>query len=49
MSGQQIIFGLLEFLVSILVSFILIFGTYKFFLLLTRKFDEEKLHILVMN
>jgi len=42
MSGQQIIFGVIEFLVSILISFILIFGTYKLFLALTPKFDEEK-------
>jgi uncharacterized membrane protein YjfL (UPF0719 family) len=42
MSGQQIIFGLLEFLVSILISFILIFGSYRIILVLTRRFDEEK-------
>lgn len=42
MSAQQIIFGLLEFLVSIFISFILIFGSYKLFLLLTPRFDEEK-------
>lgn len=42
MSGQQIIFGLLEFLVSILISFILIFGSYRIILALTRRFDEEK-------
>jgi len=42
MSGQQIIFGLLEFLVSVLISFILIFGSYRILLLLTRRIDEEK-------
>ena len=42
MSGQQIIFGLLEFLVSVLISFILIFGSYRIVLLLTRRIDEEK-------
>lgn len=42
MSGQQIIFGIIEFLVSILISFILIFGTYRLFLILTPNFDEEK-------
>lgn len=42
MSAQQIIFGLLEFLVSIFISFILVFGSYKLFLLLTPRFDEEK-------
>ena len=42
MSGQQIIFGLLEFLVSVLISFILIFGSYRIVLVLTRRIDEEK-------
>jgi|Deesub1362B_J571_1020462.scaffolds.fasta_scaffold00444_22 putative membrane protein len=42
MSGQQVIFGLLEFLISIFVSFILIFGSYKLFLIITPKFDEER-------
>jgi uncharacterized membrane protein YjfL (UPF0719 family) len=42
MSGQQIIFGLLEFLVSILISFILIFGSYRIILVLTRRIDEEQ-------
>ncbi len=42
MSGQQIVFGLLEFLVSILISFILIFGSYRIILVLTRRIDEEK-------
>ena len=42
MSGQQIIFGLLEFLVSVLISFILIFGSYRIILVLTRRIDEEK-------
>jgi len=42
MSGQQIIFGLLEFLISIFVSFILIFGSYRLFLILTPRFDEER-------
>ncbi len=41
MSWQQIIFGLLEFLVSVLISFILIFATYRLLLLITRHFDEE--------
>lgn len=42
MSGQQIIFGLLEFLVSILISFILIFGSYRIIIVLTRRIDEER-------
>lgn len=42
MSMQQLIFGLLEFLVSVLISFILIFGSYRIILVLTRRIDEEK-------
>jgi len=42
MSGQQVIFGLLEFLVSVLISFILIFGSYRIVLILTGRIDEEK-------
>jgi putative membrane protein len=42
MSVQQLIFGLLEFFVSVLISFILIFGSYRIILILTRRFDEEK-------
>jgi uncharacterized membrane protein YjfL (UPF0719 family) len=42
MSGQQIIFGLMNFLVSVFISFILIFGSYRLFLLLTPKLDEER-------
>jgi len=42
MSGQQVIFGLLNFLVSVLTSFILIFGSYRLFLLITPRFDEER-------
>lgn len=42
MSGQQVIFGLLEFLVSIFISFILIFGSYRLFLVLTPRLDEER-------
>lgn len=42
MGIQQIIFGLLEFFVAILISFILIFGSYRLFLILTHRFDEER-------
>lgn len=42
MSVQQIIFGLLEFFVTILISFILIFVSYRLFLILTPRFDEER-------
>ncbi len=41
MNGLQIIFGVLEFLISILVSFFLIFGSYRLFLVITPRFDEE--------
>jgi len=42
MSGQQIIFGFIEFLVAIFISFMLIFGTYRLLLVLTPRFDEER-------
>ena len=42
MSGQQIIFGFIEFLIAIFISFILIFGTYRLLLILTPRFDEER-------
>ena len=42
MGMQQVLFGLLEFLLSIFTSFILIFGSYRLFLLLTPHFDEER-------
>ncbi len=42
MSWQQIAFGLIEFLISIVISFILIFGSYRLFLALTPKIDEER-------
>ncbi|MFC2168475.1 DUF350 domain-containing protein [Acidobacteriota bacterium] len=42
MSWQQIAFGLIEFFISITVSFILIFGSYRLFLALTPKIDEER-------
>jgi uncharacterized membrane protein YjfL (UPF0719 family) len=42
MSAQQILFGLLEFLVSIFISFILIFFSYRLLLVLTPHFDEER-------
>jgi putative membrane protein len=42
MSGQQVIFGVLEFFVSIFISFILIFVSYRLFLVLTSSLDEER-------
>jgi uncharacterized membrane protein YjfL (UPF0719 family) len=42
MSLQQVIFGLIEFLISILISFILVFGSYRVILVLTKRFDEEQ-------
>ena len=42
MSSQQVIFGLLEFFVSIFISFILIFGSYRLFLWITPNLDEER-------
>ncbi len=42
MSFQQIIFGLLEFLIAILISFVLVFGSYRILLVLTKRIDEEQ-------
>ncbi len=42
MSAQQVIFGVLEFFVSIFISFILIFVSYRLFLVLTTSLDEER-------
>lgn len=42
MSVQQVIFGFLEFLVSILISFVLVFGSYRIILVLTKRIDEEQ-------
>ncbi len=42
MSPQQIMFGLFELMLSVLISFFLIFATYRILLALTRRFDEEK-------
>jgi uncharacterized membrane protein YjfL (UPF0719 family) len=42
MGWQQILFGLIEFFVSILISFILIFGSYRLFLAFTSHLDEER-------
>jgi uncharacterized membrane protein YjfL (UPF0719 family) len=38
---QQVSFGLIEFLISIFISFILIFVSYRLFLAFTPKLDEE--------
>lgn len=42
MSLQQLLFGILDLLITILISFVLIFGSYRFILSATKKFDEEK-------
>jgi uncharacterized membrane protein YjfL (UPF0719 family) len=42
MGWQQILFGLIEFFVSILISFTLIFGSYRLFLAITKRLDEER-------
>ena len=41
MSLHQVLFGTFELLISILVSFVLIFATYRAILALTKRFDEE--------
>jgi len=42
MNWQQVIFGLLEFFISIFISLVLIFLCYRLFLLITHKFDDER-------
>lgn len=42
MNWQQVIFGFIEFFVSIFVSLTLIFLCYRLFLLITHKFDDER-------
>jgi len=42
MSGQQVAFGFLEFAVTLVLGFLLVFVTYKILLKLTPRFDEEK-------
>jgi putative membrane protein len=39
---QQILLGLIELLVSIFISFVLIAGSYWFFMFITPHFDEER-------
>lgn len=42
MSAQQVVFGFLEFAITLVLSFVLVFVTYKILLKLTPHFDEEK-------
>jgi len=42
MSWQQVVFGLIEFFISIVISLFLIFCSYRLFLALTPKIDEER-------
>jgi putative membrane protein len=39
---QQILLGLIELLISIFISFVLIAGSYRFFIFITPRFDEER-------
>lgn len=39
---QQILLGLIELFVSIFISFVLIAGSYRFFIYITPRFDEER-------
>lgn len=41
MSLEQLLFGFFELLISALISFVLIFATYRVILAVTRRFDEE--------
>jgi uncharacterized membrane protein YjfL (UPF0719 family) len=42
MNLTQILLGILELLVTVLISFVLIFISYRIILVLTRKFDDEE-------
>ncbi len=42
MNTQQIFLGLIEFFLTLFISFVLIFFCYRVFLALTHKFDEEE-------
>ena len=42
MNIQQILIGTIEFFLTVFISFILIFFSYKLFLFMTHHFDEEK-------
>jgi len=42
MSGQQVVLGLLEFILTLIIGFFLVFVTYKILLKLTPRFDQEK-------
>ena len=42
MSGQQVVLGLLEFFLTLIIGFFLVFATYKILLKLTPRFDQEK-------
>ena len=42
MNLLQMLMGTLELLVTVLISFVLIFFSYRIILMLTKKFDEEK-------
>ena len=41
MSLQQVLFGLTELVISVLVSFFLVFATYRLILAITKRIDEE--------
>ena len=42
MSIQQILIGLIQFVLTIFISFFLVFVSYRLILMLSRKFDEER-------
>lgn len=42
MSGQQVVLGLLEFVLTLVIGFFLVFATYKVLLKLTPRFDQVK-------
>ena len=42
MSGQQVLLGVVEFILTLVIGFVMVLATYKTLLRLTPRFDQEK-------
>jgi uncharacterized membrane protein YjfL (UPF0719 family) len=42
MSGQQVVLGVVEFILTLVIGFFMVLATYKILLRLTPRFDQEK-------
>ena len=42
MSGQQVVLGVVEFILTLVIGFVMVLATYKTLLRLTPRFDQEK-------